>query len=137
LADLCKVYIEKINYRENLQAAHEQSDLEDDERSQIIQMVLNSTPAREIPKDFLNQSISLGERAALKLYPVVVEVCRKLVGAENTKIETPRECEDDEELVPDMRSVLGFLNQNEWIQNLNIGNIMQISPVTLQDDFLS
>jgi len=66
----------------------------------------------------------LGERAALKLYPVVVEVCRKLVGEENTKIETPRECEDDEELVPDMRSVLGFLNQKEWIQNLNIGNIM-------------
>ena len=78
-------------------------------------MVLNSTPAREIPKDFLNQSISLGERTALKLYPVVVEVCRKLVGAENTKIETPRECEDDDELVPDMRSVLGFLNQDEWV----------------------
>lgn len=29
---------------------------------------------------------------------------------------------DDEK--PDMRSVLGFLNQNEWIFNLNIGNIM-------------
>jgi hypothetical protein len=26
----------------------------------------------------------------------------------------------------DMRTVLGFLNQNEWILNLNIGNIMQI-----------
>jgi hypothetical protein len=24
----------------------------------------------------------------------------------------------------DMRTVLGFLNQNEWILNLNIGNIM-------------
>lgn len=36
-----------------------------------------------------------------------------------------------------MRSILGFLNQNEWIQNLNIGNIMQISPVNMNDDFLS
>ena len=26
----------------------------------------------------------------------------------------------------DMRTILGFLNQNEWILNLNIGNIMQI-----------
>jgi hypothetical protein len=24
----------------------------------------------------------------------------------------------------DMRTILGFLNQNEWILNLNIGNIM-------------
>jgi hypothetical protein len=28
-----------------------------------------------------------------------------------------------------MRSILGFLNQNEWVYNLNIGNIMQIQPI--------
>lgn len=33
----------------------------------------------------------------------------------------------------DLRHILGFLNQTEWIQNLNIGNIMQISPVKLED----
>jgi hypothetical protein len=33
----------------------------------------------------------------------------------------------------DMRSVLGYLNQNEWIYSLNIGNIMQIQPVSLKD----
>jgi len=32
-----------------------------------------------------------------------------------------------------MRSVLGFLNQNEWIQNINIGNIMQIKPFQMKD----
>lgn len=32
-----------------------------------------------------------------------------------------------------MRHVLGFLNQTEWIQNLNIGNIMQIAPVRYED----
>ena len=31
-----------------------------------------------------------------------------------------------EEEKVDMRTVLGFLNQNEWVTNLNIGNIMQI-----------
>jgi hypothetical protein len=33
----------------------------------------------------------------------------------------------------DMRSVLGFLNQNEWIYNLNIGNIMQIQPISMKE----
>ena len=33
----------------------------------------------------------------------------------------------------DMRSILGFLNQNEWIQGLNIGNIMQLQPVNVKD----
>lgn len=31
----------------------------------------------------------------------------------------------------DMRSILGFLNQTEWIYSLNIGNIMQIQPISL------
>jgi hypothetical protein len=33
----------------------------------------------------------------------------------------------------DLRHILGFLNQTEWIQNLNIGNIMQITPIKLED----
>lgn len=33
----------------------------------------------------------------------------------------------------DMRHILGFLNQSEWIQNLNIGNIMQISVIEAED----
>ena len=32
-----------------------------------------------------------------------------------------------------MKNVLGFLNQNEWIGSLNIGNIMQMAPVTMKD----
>ncbi len=32
-----------------------------------------------------------------------------------------------------MRSILGFLNQNEWVYNLNIGNIMQIQGVSNKD----
>jgi hypothetical protein len=33
----------------------------------------------------------------------------------------------------DMKNILGYLNQNEWIYSLNIGNIMQIAPLTLTD----
>lgn len=32
-----------------------------------------------------------------------------------------------------MRHILGFLNQSEWIATLNIGNIMQISQIQLED----
>ena len=44
-------------------------------------MVLDSSPAREIPKNFLEQSISLVERSSLKMGPVVKEVRKRLVGA--------------------------------------------------------
>lgn len=45
------------------------------------------------------------------------------------KTEGARKVEDQ----VDMRTVLGFLNQNEWILNLNIGNIMQIQPIRMRD----
>ncbi len=32
-----------------------------------------------------------------------------------------------------MRNLLGFVNQNEWISNLNIGNIMQIAPLSINE----
>jgi len=32
-----------------------------------------------------------------------------------------------------MRHILGFLNQTEWVQNLNIGNIMQIMTIKIED----
>lgn len=44
-------------------------------------MVLDSSPAKEIPKNFLEQSISLAERLSIKLCPVVKEVRKRLVGA--------------------------------------------------------
>jgi hypothetical protein len=63
----------------------------------------------------------------------------KAIGVDTSVIEAPgdknqsgkesKHEDDDEDLEdekPDMRSVLGFLNQNEWVFNLNIGNIMQI-----------
>lgn len=145
-------------------------------------MVLDSSPAKQIPKDFLEQSISLVERSSLKMCPVVKEVRKRLVNApkthqnsssqangnnnnsnekksmdteaiaggslanslddqmllntikdnEDSKLKATvadaennnEDVEDLEDEKPDMRSVLGFLNQNEWIYNLNIGNIM-------------
>jgi hypothetical protein len=33
----------------------------------------------------------------------------------------------------DIRNLFGFLQSSEWIASLNIGNIMQMTPITLQD----
>ena len=32
-----------------------------------------------------------------------------------------------------MKGLLGYLNQSEWLYLLNIGNIMQITPLTIHD----
>ena len=173
MEELTQVYIDKINFKENLQAAQEQSDLEDDEREHIIQLILDSSPAKKLPKPFLEQSISLAERLSIKMSPVIKEVRKRLVGAPSQPADKSQHQKDDLDRVlmpknqdanlstdamnaigvdtsaiegndrpqksksneededddlddekPDMRSVLGFLNQNEWIYNLNIGNIM-------------
>ena len=88
------------------------------------------------------------------MYPVIREVRRRVVNSEippekekpaNRRNENDfsgdlssekapnGDDEDMEEEKPDMRSVLGFLNQNEWIYNLNIGNIMQIQSISMKD----
>lgn len=36
-----------------------------------------------------------------------------------------------------MKAVLGYLNQSEWLYLLNIGNIMQITPMTVHDLYTS
>ena len=56
------------------------------------------------------------ERSSLKLYPVVKEVCKRLAGQEPEKSVEPKpdsaiqSQDEDEDMEPDMRSVLGFLN---------------------------
>ena len=96
---------------------------------QLISMVLDSSPAKEIPKNFLEQSISLVERSSLKMFPVIHEVRKRVVNSEipqdkedaaekkkeardeNSSEKGPLDDDDDvEEEKPDMRSVLGFLN---------------------------
>jgi len=96
--------------------------------------VLESSPAKQIPKNFLEKSVSLIERSSQKLLPVVSAVRKRMAGepyvkdgnyalakkkAEDAaKGEEPEEDaekkedkdDDDDEEPPDMRSVLGFLN---------------------------
>lgn len=103
--------------------------------------------------DFLYDSqLSLLAKTAVKLLPIAEELEKKLVpenlilresfddlnnddasktaaGQPNSKVEEFNTVFDK----IDMRNLLGYLNQSDWIWSLNIGNIMQISPLTMQD----
>ena len=61
------------------------------------------------------------------------ETKAKGAGEEGSSTDNKNDDDEEEEEKPDMRSVLGFLNQNEWIYNLNIGNIMQIQPISMKE----
>jgi hypothetical protein len=103
------------------------------------------------PLNALEESISMLERTSMKLYPVVKEVLKRTI-VETTQQDKDGKLEEFEKLllrdesqarllsgggIPDMRSVLGFLKQNEWVYGLNIGNIMQLQPINLKKDMLT
>ena len=117
MEELCQIYIDKINYRDNLLAAQEQSDLEEAERVQLISMVLDSSPAKEIPKNFLERSVSLVERSSLKMHPVVREVRRRMINSEiggvpnaNANASAPKNNEDGDS--PGKRLLKDMSNEN-------------------------
>lgn len=110
----------------------------------------SSTPTNG---NFLEESISMLERTSMKLYPVVKEVLKRMINEQPKEALNKEGSEDDNPFgidvdkllstnfneesssfmlgaaaneAADMRSVLGFLNQNEWVYALNIGNIMQL-----------
>ena len=72
-------------------------------------------------------SLTIQEKLAAKLLPIIEEVLKRMI--KENKPYNFNEVVDIKEK-PDMRNILGFLNQNEWVYNLNIGNIMQIDSVS-------
>lgn len=167
-------------------AKHTRSEI--NEKLYQKQFIRENSPVRDIPFNILEESISMIERTALKMLPIMKELGNRLAGTNGKKglqafhtmglagvdsVDTKhlseqklgvqeslkskllsrdkgmlvdeseeRDIKDVEveireaekradpgrkvEDQVDMRTVLGFLNQNEWILNLNIGNIMQI-----------
>jgi len=84
-----------------------------------------------------NTRFSLLEKTAVKLVPILRALKKKMAFEE----ESPKKnssSSNDENVgegpgAADMKNLLGYLNQSEWIFSLNIGNIMQIAPLTMQD----
>ena len=87
---------------------------------------LDSTSFNELNEE----SLTLMEKTSTKLLPIIEEVIKRMI-KENQPYKFNDVIEINEK--PDMRNILGFLNQNEWVYNLNIGNIMQISSISHTD----
>ena len=97
---------------------------------------------------YYDHSISMLERTALRVFPIIKEIQNRMVkhkdvvGAgtndankSNTaKSHTDKDLASLQENQPlNMKVLLGYLNQSEWLYLLNIGNIMQITPLTIHD----
>ena len=87
----------------------------------------------------LESPLSMVEKTARRILPVIHEVQKVLIKEKESeekddvleKEQQEVRAEEDQlaermadQYKPDMRTVLGYLNQSEWIQNINIGNIM-------------
>lgn len=78
---------------------------------------------------YYDDQISMLERTAYRVYPIINDICNKLVAS---KVKPPAgktkdECDSDDSLEYNhinMKCLLGYLNQSEWLHLLNIGNIM-------------
>jgi hypothetical protein len=92
--------------------------------------LLQRKPLEEI-SIIANYKFSLLEKTAVKLLPILKALRKKMAFEEDDDPNVPRKDEDGGQA--DMKNLLGYLNQNEWIFSLNIGNIMQIAPLTMQD----
>lgn len=109
--------------------------------------------------NYLEDDLSLIERTAQRVKPIIEALTQKLVKERKLDSSSSIDEEDNKsdekshisvepvtdasrlkamknttkKIEPDMRIVLGYLNQLEMIGNLNIGNIMQIQPVRIED----
>ena len=80
-----------------------------------------------------NPRFSLLEKTSVKVLPIIKELQKRMAVEEEHSLVLEGHVVGAE---VDMKNLLGYLNQQEWIYSLNIGNIMQIAPLTMQD-FLS
>ena len=69
------------------------------------------------------------ERTSYRVYPVIKEICDKMVTSTNNKNSKQKANKRDsvdslDNFAINMKVLLGYLNQSEWMYLLNIGNIM-------------
>ena len=101
----------------------------------------------------VGEPLSMMEKTAYRILPIIIEVQKKLI--QESKLPSKKsstetfggmgfEAEfrmDDEDLISkgsneceaDMRSVLGFFNQSDLVEDINISSIMLIKPVKMSD----
>ena len=126
-----------IHAREGIKIAHFL--IKDLENMSLFytQELLQRKPLEEI-SIISNYKFSLLEKTSVKLLPILRAVRKKMAFEEDDPNTASIGGNKDEPAIGaaehvDMKNLLGYLNQSEWIYSLNIGNIMQIAPLTMQD----
>lgn len=144
---LIKYYCERMKNEVNIT-----DNIENDNKESYGDKINGNISKKHI--DFLyDPQLSLLAKTAIKLLPIAEEIQNRLV-PENILLKESFDELNNDELAQiddqnknskikdefntqydkvDMRNLLGYLNQSDWIWSLNIGNIMQISPLTMQD----
>lgn len=75
---------------------------------------------------YYDDQISMLERTAYRVFPIIDEICTKLVSSRPKQQRKLSQSSSDslDYTQVNMKSLLGYLNQSEWLHLLNIGNIM-------------
>ena len=78
------------------------------------------------------------ERTSFRVYPIIKAICSKMVSTKEEPDSDDSNHSDHsvdslENMSVNMKALLGYLNQSEWLYLFNIGNIMQITPLTVND----
>ena len=135
LATLCEVNVEKTLIAKNLeQKVHEAQD----QHNAAVKRSTNSNVSIEADDlIYYDHSISMLERTALRVYPIIKEVQSRMVKQKEVSEQQQRTGKTKKlaglKEAVNMKVLLGYLNQSEWLYLLNIGNIMQITPLTIHD----
>ena len=92
---------------------------------------------------YYDHSVSMLERTALRVYPIMKEISQRMVKHKDIGMPEKKSMSKEVEAKIkgaldgspplNMKVLLGYLNQSEWLYLLNIGNIMQITPLTIHD----
>jgi len=97
-----------------------------------LSMEKNLNTMNELPNSsFINKQFGNADFIQLlgrKIIPIIDELVTMLVPRSNTK-----EKRESSRIKGDVRNLFGHLKSSDWISGLNIGNIMQLSPLTIQD----
>lgn len=134
---LCSFYVRKQriikDQAEDKADASEVMDVPEDELDLSYD---TSTAITAAAHNALEDPLSLIEKTALRVKPILEEVMQRMIpetGIDVNQIVSGEDREKRKKVEADMRIVLGYLNQSELITNLNIGNIMQIKPVSMEE----
>ena len=91
--DLCVFYSNKIKFRDDFAnlSLLAMDAVDDSEKKQIDlkmkqkEFIKDNSPVRDIPKNILEESISMIERIALKLLPILKELGNRLAGTNGVR----------------------------------------------------